>query len=184
MSEPGESKSFIPTVFAVVIGLAPLIVMLSIGIHELKQTVSTETIDAHALSLKGERLVNRGQIEKGVAVLQRSLALNPDSSKTHFYLGITYESEGNIHEAIEHFHRALAIDPAYSQAHNHLATTLNSQGSVEEAITHFRQALKIRLRTSAQQPGDRFEITGQAGRSGISFGEGANARSRIRASAQ
>ncbi len=68
---------------------------------------------------------------------------SPAKSRTHYNLGVAYDSNGFSDNAIEHFIQTLQINPGYRQAHNNLGIAYLYQGKIAQAAKHIRTALKL-----------------------------------------
>lgn len=78
-----------------------------------------------------------------IALMQDSLAKNPDSWTAHTNLGAGLAALGRPQEAIGHYEAALRLRPTSFQAHNNLAATLFQSGRPDQAVEHYREALRI-----------------------------------------
>ncbi len=84
-----------------------------------------------------------GQIDKGVAHFQASVAMRPDSAQGHFNLGTALTMAGRIDDSIVEYRKALAIQPDLATAHNNLGNVLLSLGRRDEAVKELREAVRL-----------------------------------------
>ncbi len=103
---------------------------------------SAETSVAHRCL--AQALIGRGQVEEGIAHLQRALEITPDFAEAHNNLGYVLAGQGKIDEAIAHYQRALEAQPDYAEAHYNLGFALAGRGQVDDAISHYRKALETK----------------------------------------
>lgn len=61
----------------------------------------------HAMLLEGILLYRQSNYDEAQRVLSEALVLNPDPSRTHYYLGRVYEAVGNTEQALDHYRQAL-----------------------------------------------------------------------------
>jgi protein O-GlcNAc transferase len=97
---------------------------------------------ADALNLLGAGLINLGQLDKAVEVLQPATAIKPPSASAHFNLGMALEKLGRTEEAIKQYEAAVAIKNDYPQASSALGKLLLSMGKPAEAEQPLLQALR------------------------------------------
>ena len=81
--------------------------------EELAQKVlSLDDSNAGAYIILGDVHNQRGEIEKGVALTRKGVALAPNSANPHAWLGIALLNvEGKAEEAIEEFNIARRLNP-------------------------------------------------------------------------
>lgn len=78
------------------------------------------------------------------ALMQDSLATNPDSWTAHTNLGAALANLGRPQEAVVHYREALRLRPTSAEAHNNLGNTLFQLGRPDEAIPHYLESVRIR----------------------------------------
>lgn len=79
-----------------------------------------------------------------VALMQDSLATNPDSWTAHTNLGAALANLGRPQEAAAHYGEALRLRPTSAEAHNNLGNTLFQLGRPQEAIPHYLESLRLK----------------------------------------
>jgi Flp pilus assembly protein TadD len=92
----------------------------------------------------GSLLVERGQVNEGMAHYQKALVLQPDDAATHYNLGIALAKTGQMDEAIRQYQEALRLKPDYAEAHNNLGGALGMKGQTDEAIHQFQETLRLK----------------------------------------
>lgn len=70
-----------------------------------------ERADATLLGLYGAALTESGRYAEALALLERSLAAEPDQPATSFYLGQSYQRLGRHEEAVAAFRKGIALPP-------------------------------------------------------------------------
>jgi len=92
--------------------------------------------------------------ERGLAMVEEAMALDPLSPGLLFNLGDQLGFTGRPREAVATFRRALEIQPSYGLAHRGLAVTLLQDGKPAEAASAAERLLAL--------PGERtaFELAG------------------------
>ena len=81
--------------------------------------------------------------EQAVALIERSLELEPDRAGWYSNLGIVLQDRLKLDEAIAAYQRAIALDPNHANGHNNLGVVLRATGKVVEAEAAYRVAIRI-----------------------------------------
>jgi protein O-mannosyl-transferase len=79
-----------------------------------------------------------------IALMEDSLAKNPDSWTARTNLGAALVNVGRTPEAIAHYREALRLLPTSAEAHNNLGNALFQLGRPQEAIPHYQESLRIK----------------------------------------
>jgi len=126
---------------------------------------------AGALHLAGIAELRRANHRGGAELLQRSIAIAPDSASTHNNLGIALSALGKKGEAIDSFRRAVTLDPNLADAHANLGRMLQDQNRLDEAVASLRlaAALKPDDATVIGKLGTALHAQGQLGEAADSF---------------
>jgi predicted TPR repeat methyltransferase len=98
---------------------------------------------ADALHFSGVLAHQQARIEEAVALIERSLALEPERADWYSNLGIVLQDRLELDEAIVAFQRAIALDPSHANAHSNLGVVLRANGKVDEAEAAYRVAIRI-----------------------------------------
>jgi predicted TPR repeat methyltransferase len=86
--------------------------------------------------------------DEAVALIERSLQLQPDQPDWHSNLGIVLQEHLRLDEAITAYERAIALDPDHANAHNNLGVVLRAKGRMAEAEAAYRAAIEADPRHS------------------------------------
>jgi len=121
----------------------------------------------------GDLYLEDGRTDAAIAEYRASIALNADSSITHYNLGYALSIRGRRDEAIVAFEEALRIDPDYAQAHNNLGAMLALAGRTADARRHYERAIALRP--------DNLDAHVNLGQLLSETGEAANALAQFRA---
>ena len=84
-----------------------------------------------------------GDRDRAVALIERSLELEPERADWYSNLGIVLRDRLQLDEAVHAFQRAIAIDPDHVNAHNNLGVVLRAQGLLPEAEAAYRAAIRV-----------------------------------------
>jgi tetratricopeptide (TPR) repeat protein len=100
--------------------------------------------EAHKCAVEGGRLIKSGRPAEAIALLQRSVKLNPSVAAYHHDLGFVLWSAERIQEAIEAFTAALRVDPCNESAYRSLGHIFDRLGHKEKAMVNFQAAIKLK----------------------------------------
>ena len=117
-----------------------LLLVFSLGFNLLASVI----YQAEYHSKLGSLLVERGQVNEGMAHYQKALVLQPDDAATHYNLGVALAKTGQMDEAIRQYQEALRLKPDYAEAHNNLGGALGMKGQTDEAIHQFQETLRLK----------------------------------------
>jgi predicted O-linked N-acetylglucosamine transferase (SPINDLY family) len=97
-----------------------------------------------ALHMLGMAKLQSGHLEAGMALIERSLELDPRQAAAHSSLGNALRSLHRPREALAHYELALELDPDHAPAHNNRGSTLLDLGRPQEALESYERALRLR----------------------------------------
>ena len=82
-----------------------------------------------------------GRDGDAVALIERSLELEPDRPDWHSNFGIVLQDRLRLDEAIAAYEHAIALDANHANAHNNLGVVLRAKGRVADAEAAYRAAI-------------------------------------------
>jgi protein O-mannosyl-transferase len=89
-------------------------------------------------------LLQKGQLDDGIAQYRAALQMQPDSWDAEYNLGTALVTKGEVDEAILHCERAVAMQPNDPDSQVSLGNALLQKQRIDEAIVHYQSALAIR----------------------------------------
>ena len=89
-------------------------------------------------------LLQKGQLNDGIAHYRGALRMQPDSWDAEYNLGTALLAKGEVDEAILHCDRAVAMQPNDPDSQVSLGDALLQKKRVEEAIVHYHKAIALR----------------------------------------
>jgi len=89
-------------------------------------------------------LLQKGQLDDGIAQYRAALQMQPDSWDAEYNLGTALVGKGEVDEAILHCERAVAMQPNDPDGQVSLGDALLQKKRIDEAIVHYQSALAVR----------------------------------------
>lgn len=99
--------------------------------------------DPDALHLTGLVALQRGDVERAIDHMRRSVKHGASAAYVHVNLGTAYRAAGRLGEAIKQLEIALTKDARSADAHNNIANALQLMGRPDAALRHFDEALEL-----------------------------------------
>ncbi len=96
-----------------------------------------------ALHFAGVLAHRQKRFDESIALIERSLAVDPTQADWHSNLGLVLKAAGRLDEAVAAYARAIAIDPGHARAHNNLGVLRKMQGRAAEAEASYREAIRL-----------------------------------------
>jgi tetratricopeptide (TPR) repeat protein len=97
----------------------------------------------HPYAELGVLLARGGSIAEAVAMLSRSVELQPDSAESHFHLGVALARVGEKDRAIAAYQRAIELNPDLAEPHANLGVIFRAMGRAREALQAYGRALEL-----------------------------------------
>ncbi len=88
-------------------------------------------------------LLQKGEIDDGIAHYRLALQMQPDSWDAEYNLGTALLGKGQVDEAILHCEKAVAMRPTDPDAQVSLGDALFQKGRIDEAIAHYQKAITV-----------------------------------------
>jgi tetratricopeptide (TPR) repeat protein len=92
----------------------------------------------------GMVLLQKGELNDGIAHYRAALQMQPDSWDAEYNLGTALVAKGEVDEAIVHCDRAVAMQPNDPDGQVSLGDALLQKKRIEEAIVHYQKAMAVR----------------------------------------
>ena len=124
----GVCSYFIPVLLSIV-----LLIFIPFGLTEIKSQVHYK---------KGVDSQDRGEIEKAIYSLKRSLKYSPSNLEAFYKLGYLYAISNRPQESLSVYNGLLELSPNFAKVHYNIAIVLASLEDRQGASHHAREALK------------------------------------------
>jgi tetratricopeptide (TPR) repeat protein len=92
----------------------------------------------------GEIWRGKGELDKSIQYLERSIKIKDNNAEAHNSLGLALHQKGMTDEALSHIREALRSNPNFAAAYNNLGMLLHEEGQTDAAIANFTRALELR----------------------------------------
>jgi TolB-like protein/class 3 adenylate cyclase/Flp pilus assembly protein TadD len=104
---------------------------------------------ATAYRAAAKSLMWQKKYDESIAAAERSLAMEPNSTHSHYHMARTLIYAGRSEEAVGHMKMAMRLDPQYPAYYLwHLGMARFCMGQMEEAVTLFERTQKRHPKTS------------------------------------
>jgi predicted TPR repeat methyltransferase len=108
-----------------------------------RQALSQNPAHAQATHFLGVLYRQLGKNAEGLALIQRSITLDPSNPRYHFHLGNALDEDCRFADAEAAYRRALELEPRYDTARMNLGIVLQSQGRFEPAIETLEKLVEL-----------------------------------------
>jgi protein O-GlcNAc transferase len=108
-----------------------------------QEALESDPDNVDALHLIGLIMINRGENEGGLALVNMAVARVKDFPQMHNTLGIGYRNIGDWSKSESSFKKAIKINPSFIDAWAGLALLYRMEGKFDQAVVVCRDALKI-----------------------------------------
>lgn len=125
-------------------------------VQTLKDTNENETNDTHGRSAeafsafdasslvdKADDEMQKGDLQKALAIYSEANIKEPNNPETLFKMGYTLSEQARYDEAIEYYKEALALDTQNSYIHQAMASAYRKIGEFASSRNHLNQSLDI-----------------------------------------
>ncbi len=92
---------------------------------------------------EAESLIDVGELDEGLEMLEKALKKDPQNYRLSFYLGQTFYMRSDLKRARKFFQQTLESHPGDYDANLFLGLVYNDTGEIEEAVEHLNKAVEI-----------------------------------------
>ena len=125
---------------------------MQLAIDEFTQAIEVDSESAEAYQFRGIVYIALGELDKGIAdldralpELERAIEQEPRLAEPYFYRGVAYLFILDYEEAIADFDRAIELNPSYVEAYAVRGNAYDNNGEFDKAITSYGKALALDL---------------------------------------
>ncbi len=151
-------RRYLSVAAVLIVGTLTAVAWKQVGYWRNSETLWTHTLavtrdnDVAHTNL-GMVLVDRGQVDEGLAHLRTALEIRSATVHPHYdlslalihtNLGYALVRKGSVDDAIAHLRTAVALQPDYADAHYNLGSALSQKGVTDEAMAQWQITLSIR----------------------------------------
>ena len=107
------------------------------------EIINIQPNSAEYFNIRGKTLIEQGDYQRAIALLQKALELNPNYIPAYNNLGLALLEQGQKQQAITIFKQGLKLNPLETEIHKNLCLALQHQGKLLEAIKSCELALTL-----------------------------------------
>lgn len=100
-------------------------------------------VEAKSLFSQARVLLAEGKAKEAIAMLEKSMAIDPKTACPYNALGVAYEKTNDIEKAINFYKRAVQLAPGWSLPHHRLGLQYYARSKAKEAQREFKAALDL-----------------------------------------
>ncbi len=104
-------------------------------------TIYSQKSTAQDYFTHAQKCEQQGQKDNAIELYKKTLTINPEHFKAHFYLANNLFASGSYQEAANYFKKALSIRPSSAMTHFNFAVTLYSLEKTDEAIQELKKII-------------------------------------------
>ncbi len=101
------------------------------------------TFDSTDLIEKADEAMQKGDLQKALAIYSEANIKEPNSSETLFKMGYTLALQERDDEALEYYKEALELDKSNTYIHQAMASIYRKNGEYSSARMHLNESLAI-----------------------------------------
>jgi tetratricopeptide (TPR) repeat protein len=109
-----------------------------------RQVLTRQPNHADALHMLGVLALDAGQLDAGIELIRRAIAICSTRGIYYRNLGNALLNKGRVDEAIAAQRHAVRLDPDNAKSHTNLGNALKAREQLDEAIASYRQAIGLK----------------------------------------
>lgn len=113
------------------------------GAEDERSAEAFSPFDASSLIEKADEAMDKGDLQKALAIYSEANIKEPKNSETLFKMGYTLAQQNRDDEAMEYYKEALELDPNNTYIHQALASLYRKMGEYASARNHLNKSLEI-----------------------------------------
>jgi tetratricopeptide (TPR) repeat protein len=102
---------------------------------------------------------NRDDLKQIEALLEKSLAIDPELDEAYLQLGVLHFAQGDFEQAVGDYKKAIDANPRLGEAHRELGLAFQRMGQREQAGQEFQAYKQIEKTEAAENERQRRELT-------------------------
>ncbi|HIP14874.1 MAG TPA: tetratricopeptide repeat protein [Sulfurimonas autotrophica] len=113
------------------------------GSQEKRSAEAFSPFDASSLVEKADEAMQKGDLQKALAIYSEANIKEPKNPETLFKMGYTLAQQNRDEEAMEYYKEALELDPNNTYIHQAMASLYRKMGEFVSARNHLNKLLEI-----------------------------------------
>ena len=119
------------------------------AVEQFRQALALAPNSAREQLNYGLALLKAGDLDNGIAQLEKAQKTDPKLPHTWFNLGITFQKQAEFDRAFAEFQQMVRLVPAEAVSHYHIGALLKLKGDTTAAIAEFVKARDLNPRLAA-----------------------------------
>ena len=108
-----------------------------------EEILKIDSQNSIVLHLKGVIAFQCGKNDQAIALIAKSIVINPDYSEAYNNLGNVFKVQKKLQQALVCFEKAIKLNPDYSEAYNNLGIVFFENKQIESAILFCKKAISL-----------------------------------------
>ncbi len=113
------------------------------GTEDERSAEAFSPFDASSLVEKADEEMQKGDLQKALAIYSEANIKEPKNPETLFKMGYTLAQQNRDDEAMEYYKEALELDPNNTYIHQAMASLYRKMGEFASARNHLNKSLEI-----------------------------------------
>ncbi|QOP44275.1 tetratricopeptide repeat protein [Sulfurimonas sediminis] len=113
------------------------------GADDERSAEAFSPFDASSLVEKADEEMQKGDLQKALAIYSEANIKEPKNPETLFKMGYTLAQQNRDDEAMEYYKEALELDPNNTYIHQAMASLYRKAGEYASARNHLNKSLEI-----------------------------------------
>ncbi|UCM99864.1 tetratricopeptide repeat protein [Sulfurimonas sp. SWIR-19] len=113
------------------------------GADDKRSAEAFSPFDASSLVEKADEEMQKGDLQKALAIYSEANIKEPKNPETLFKMGYTLAQQNRDDEAMEYYKEALELDPNNTYIHQAMASLYRKAGEYASARNHLNKSLEI-----------------------------------------
>jgi len=114
-----------------------------LGAEDERSAEAFSPFDASSLVEKADEAMDKGDLQKALAIYSEANIKEPKNSETLFKMGYTLTQQNRDDEALEYYKEALELDPNNTYIHQAMASLYRKMGEYASSRNHLNKSLEI-----------------------------------------
>lgn len=131
------------TTWRLIIGAVSLALAIALPSYVSANMGGTEEESSNPDAVAGKKAVEDKDWKRGVELLTKAAAAEPENAEIQNWLGFAQRKQGNLDAAFAAYNKALKLNPQLKAAHEYIGEAYLISGNVAKAEQHLAELKKL-----------------------------------------